>query len=160
MTQAKKKQRAPKASEEKWGKKTMSHGFCIVPSLLLQMQHRLSITPVQLAIIMQLSDFWWQRDNLPHPGKKKIAQRLGITERTLQRHIADLEAAGWVRRIQRTHSAHGGKQSNQYDFAGLVDRLSELAEEVESVKAHTKRDLESVEKKGLKRRTTKDKTDV
>ncbi|WP_430450076.1 helix-turn-helix domain-containing protein [Rhodophyticola sp.] len=75
--------RAPKAgraSEKKWGKQVMDLGFCIVPSLLLRAQQRLGLNPTQLAVLMQLCDFWWEDARKPHPGKKLLAERLGLSE--------------------------------------------------------------------------------
>ena len=34
-----------RASEKKWGKEVIAHGFCIVSSLLLRAQNRLGLNP-------------------------------------------------------------------------------------------------------------------
>ncbi len=52
-----------RASERKWGKKVIVMGFCIVPSLLLWVQNRLGLNPTQLAVLVQLCDFWWEPFN-------------------------------------------------------------------------------------------------
>ncbi len=62
-----------RASEKKWGKEVIALGFCIVPSLLLRAQNRLGLNPTQLAVLMQLCDFWWERDRKPYPGKAVLA---------------------------------------------------------------------------------------
>ena len=49
---------------------------------------------------MQLCDFWWERDRKPYPGKAVLAERLGLSPRQVQRHIADLETAGLVERVE------------------------------------------------------------
>lgn len=50
----------------------------------------------------------------------------------MQRHVAGLETAGFVRRTQRRLS-HGGKATNSYDLGGLVKRLRELEPEFREV---------------------------
>ncbi len=117
--------KAGRASEKKWGKQVMDLGFCIVPSLLLRAQQRLGLNPTQLAVLMQLCDFWWENARKPHPGKKLLAERLGLSERQVQRYIAELEQAGLVERIER-RASHGGKMTNTYDLSGLVSRLKKL----------------------------------
>ena len=82
------------------------------------MKLTLGLNPTQLAVLMQICDFWWENDRKPYPSKATLAERLGLSPRQEQRHIADLEEAGLVRRIeQRAH--HGGKHTNLYDLTGL-----------------------------------------
>lgn len=59
-----------------------------------------------------------------------MSDRLGLGPRQIQRYIAELEAAGLVKRIER-RAAHRGKLSNEYDLSGLVDRLKKLAPEIQ-----------------------------
>lgn len=113
------------ASAEKWGAKVIALGFCILPSLLLRAQRRLGLSPTQLAVLIQLADFWWDAGRKPFPKKADLAQRLGLSERQVQRYIAELELAGLVKRIER-RASHRGKISNEYDLQGLVDRLAEI----------------------------------
>ena len=65
-------------SQKKWGKNVMALGFCIVPSLLLQAQSRLGLNPTQLAVLMQLCDFWWKSEQKPYPSKGTLAERLSL----------------------------------------------------------------------------------
>ena len=123
---------SPKASAEKWGQKVMDLGFCLVPSLLLRAQRRLNLSPTQLAVLLQLCDFWWDKDRKPFPSKETLAQRLSLSERQVQRYIADLEQEGLVRRVDR-RASNGGKLSNIYDLSGLVRRLQELEPEFRQV---------------------------
>jgi len=46
----------------------------------------------------------------------------------VQRHIAVLEGASLVQRIER-RANHGGKLTNIYDLSGLVERLNKLEPE-------------------------------
>ena len=121
------------ASEKKWGKGVIALGFSIVPSLLLQAQRRLGLSPTQLAVLMQLCDFWWDGERKPYPSKAMLAGRLGLSPRQVQRHIAELETAGLVKRVER-RASHGGRKTNSYDLDGLVKRLRELEPEFREVK--------------------------
>lgn len=132
LNAAAKKVDTRKASEKKYGKPVMDLGFCIVPSLLMWAQARLGINTVQFNIIMQLADFWWDPERKPYPAKKLLSDRIGMSERQIQRQIAELEAAGLVARIGRTRPGRG-KTSNEYDLGGLVARLKELEPEFTAV---------------------------
>ncbi len=148
--------KAGQASERKWGKKVIELGFCIVPSLLLRAQQRLGLNPTQLAVLLQLCDFWWEEARKPHPGVKRLAERLSLSERQVRRYIAELEQAGLVQRIER-HASHGGKQTNIYDLSGLVKKLKDLEPEFREVEDDAKEERLAVSKRGYKRTATKAK---
>ena len=143
--------KAAKASEQKWGLAVMKMGFCIVPSLLLRAQRRLGLNPVQLAVLMQLCDYWWEEGRKPYPSKEALAGRLGIGARQVQRHIAALEEAGLVQRVERI-GRHGGKLTNTYDLSGLVKRLKELEPEFREVEEENRKRRKEVARPGLRRR--------
>lgn len=131
--QAKKANRPrTKASADKWGDEVISFGFCILPSLLFRAQRRLGLSPTHLAILVQLADFWWDAKRKPFPKKVDLAERLNLSERQVQRLIAELEKMGYVRRIERS-VARRGKISNEYDLSGLVARLKVLEPEFREV---------------------------
>ena len=113
----------------------MKLGFCIIPSVLLRAQQRIGLNPTQLAVLLQLADYWWDQDRKPYPSKQALSERLGLGPRQIQRHIAELEAAGLVRRIER-RAVHKGKLSNEYDLSGLVERLQKIAPEIEKANAN------------------------
>lgn len=140
-----------KASADKWGQQVIELGFCLVPSLLLRAQQRVGLNPTQLAVLLQLCDFWWDKERKPYPSKETLAQRLSLSERQVQRYIAELEQAGLVRRIER-RSANGGKLSNTYDLSGLVKRLQDLEPEFREAEESAKATRKAVEKPGFKLR--------
>lgn len=137
--------------EAKWGKSVAAQGFCMLPALLLRAQRRLGLSPTQLAVIIQLCDFWWDDDKVPWPKKETIAQRLNLSEKQVQRVVRDLEQRGYVQRITRT--TRNGRTSNGYDLAGLVNKLQELAPEFAAA-ADAKRKVER--RGGLKTASAKD----
>jgi len=63
-----------------------------------------------------------------------LSERLGLSPRQVQRYLAELEAAGLVRRIER-HATNGGILSNEYDLSGLVERLKKIAPDIEAANA-------------------------
>jgi DNA-binding transcriptional regulator YhcF (GntR family) len=88
----------------------------------------LGLDPLDVNILLQLADHWWERDNLPFPSKKTLADRIGVKSRTIQRHIARMESAGFVKRIER-HHRNGGNKSNRYSFDGLIKEAEPFAQE-------------------------------
>lgn len=94
-------------------------------------QQRLGLNPTQLAVLLQLADYWWDQSRKPYPSKQALSERLGLSPRQIQRYIAELEAAGLVRRIER-HATNGGMLSNEYDLSGLVERLKKIAPAIEA----------------------------
>lgn len=141
------------ASADKWGAKVIALGFCILPSLLLRAQRRLRLTPTQLAVLIQLADFWWDAGRKPFPKKADLAQRLGLSERQVQRYIAELEEAGFVKRIER-RAAHRGKISNEYDLQGLVKKLSEIEPDFREAAEGARAAREAAQRPGIRRRGT------
>jgi len=139
-------------SERKWGREVMeARNFCILPSLLLHAQARLKMTPTHLALVLHLADFWWDADRKPWPSKAKLAERVGLSPRHVQRQMAELEAMGLVRRNERL-SRLKGKLSNEYDLSGLVARLKDLAIEFKAADAEAKKQREAMVRPGFRKR--------
>lgn len=126
-------------SEKKWGIPALKLGFCIVPALLLRAQRRLGLSATELALILQIADFWWDSETRPFPKKETLGQRLNLSEKQVQRLVRGLEQRGYVQRIKRV--TRHGRTSNGYDLSGLVAKLSALAPEFEEA-AKAKRRVE------------------
>ena len=135
-----------------------ARNFCIVPSLLLHAQARLKMTPTHLALVMHLIDFWWHVDRKPWPSKAKLAERVGLSPRHVQRQIAELEQMGLVKRNER-RSQLKGKLSNEYDLSGLVARLKELAPEFKAVEEEARKKRQAVARPGFRKRAPTDDED-
>jgi hypothetical protein len=118
------KQRA----EDKWSPQVMKLGFTPLPNLLLRAQGRLKLSPVMFNVLAQLAEHWWEADKDPYPAKARIAQRMGKSERQVQRYITQLEKGGFVERIQR-YSGRKAQTSNAYSLKGLVQKLKALEPE-------------------------------
>lgn len=118
----------PSSTERIWGKPVLSHGYTAIPSILIQAQSRLGITPLQMNIIIQLLDYWREPERRPFPTKKDIVSRIGVTDKTIQTNIRQLERAGLIRRELRK-TASGDWNSNIYHLDGLVARIAQLEPE-------------------------------
>lgn len=147
-----------KESEKKWGRAVMDFGYTMVPSLIFRAQARLGLGPVQLALLLHLADYWWHKSQVPFPSKAKLAERMNLSPRQIQRYLTELEKGGFIERIQR-YATHKGQQSNGYDMTGLVEKLKKLEPEFRKVKEDAKEQADTVEKRGglarLKMRMTK-----
>ncbi|MGJ0485186.1 MAG: helix-turn-helix domain-containing protein [Methylomicrobium sp.] len=112
--------------EEQWSEEVnQKFGLCLIPSLLLRSQQQLGVNPTQLLLLVQLCDFSSDPGQHPAPSKKTLSERLGLSERQIQRHLSDLEKAGLISRIE-CHASDGGLVANEYDLSGLRMALKEL----------------------------------
>ncbi len=116
------------AMEERWGKNVIKAGYTVVPSIILRAQARLHINAVELAVLLHLLDHWWDNAEMPFPSKKRIAERLGVSTKTVQRAVVQLEAEGLVKRNKR-HNGNGGQGSNEYDLTPLILKIRPFADE-------------------------------
>jgi predicted transcriptional regulator len=114
-----------KVLEKKWGKQSIDVGFTVLPAALLQGQARLKINATDLAVLIHLIEHWWNPGAMPWPKKERIAERLGVTPKTVQRASVHLEQAGLIKRNERF--SNGRRTSNEYDLSPLVERLKEIS---------------------------------
>ena len=118
------------ANERKWGATTHKQGWTYVPNILLEHQSELGITSSELNVIMTVMKHWWERDSLPWPSVKKVAECIGCDRSTVQRHIRNLEKRGLIRRIYRKDTRkEKASLSNEYDFTGLVQKVAAIAKD-------------------------------
>jgi len=142
---------ALKASEKKWGHDVLRHGWCLLPSLLFRAQRKLNITALQLAVLLQILEHWWEAERAPYPSKETIAHRLDMSARQVQRHIAALEKAGYVQRRERK-AVNRGQLSNFYEFDGLVAALKRIEPEVAQAFAESRQRIRAATARGVKPR--------
>ena len=114
--------------ERKWGRTVIEAGWLGFPSVILQRQKDLGLDAIDLNILFHLADHWWQPDNPPFPGKQTIADRMGVTARTVQRRIAALESAQLIERQYRRNPDKSNK-TNIYHLKGLIDAAQPYAQE-------------------------------
>jgi DNA-binding transcriptional ArsR family regulator len=112
--------------EEQWDVEVnRKFGLCLIPSLLLKSQQQLGLNPTQLLLLVQLCDLSDGPGQHPAPSKKTLSERLGLSERQIQRHLSELEKTGLISRIERL-GPDGGILANEYDLSGLRMALKKL----------------------------------
>lgn len=113
-------------AEAKWGAEVMAKGFTVVPNLLLSQQHVLGLSNPQCMLLLHLLTYWWEPKRSPFPSKAALAQRMGLSERQVQRHISDLIKLGFLGRHQETIRGKKGRFIVSFDMSGLVRKLQSL----------------------------------
>jgi predicted transcriptional regulator len=141
----------------KWGKQTMAVGFTVLPSVLLRSQARLKIKCNELAVLVHLIEHWWTPGTMPWPSKKTLGERLGVSDKTVQRAIVKLEKAKLIQRNSRFLKSSRGRTSNEYDLTLLVERLQEIAEETIKADAEAKTKKWKINNLAAKPNTTANK---
>ena len=142
-------ERVLKRNEEKWTAPLMDAGWTALPSIILEKQHALGLDPIDVNILLQLAKHWWYNDNLPHPSKALLAEAMGVDASTVRRRIAQMERAGFIRRVTRYDAKHGGQTSNAYEFEGLIEAATPFA--VEAIKAREERRVEDAGRRARKK---------
>lgn len=141
-----------KLLDKKWGKGTMGVGYTVLPVALLRGQARLKIGINELAVLVHLIDHWWKPEGMPYPKKQTIAERLGVSQKTVQRAIVNLEREGLLLRKERYSNATKGRTSNEYDLSPLVERLKPIAADMAKATEEAKVKRKAAERPGLKKR--------
>lgn len=118
-----------KEIEKRWTKPLADAGWTALPNVVLEQQATLGLSPMDLNIIMQIAKHWWQHGSEPYPSIGSIAEAIGVTPRSVTRHISKLVASGLLERNER-RQPQGGQQSNSYTFKGLINRTTPFAEEL------------------------------
>ena len=93
----------------KWGKTNISAGWTIIPNALLENQSRLGLSCIDTMVLINLIMHWWEKDNPPRPSKKRLANMLGVSLKTVQRSFIHLEQCGAIKRIPRYRQCQNNK---------------------------------------------------
>jgi|GEM_PF-1236915 len=110
---------------EKWGE-ALNGGFLVIPSALLRHQYQLSLECGETLVLLNLLMSWWKSDDLPFPQTSTLAKRMGVSRRTVQRHIESLEGKGLIRRIWNSARQADRRATARYDLSGIVAELKRL----------------------------------
>ncbi len=114
-------------NERKWTRELMAEGWTAWPSVFLEYQRELGLTPTHVNILLQIARCWWEPASMPFRSKKQIARAIGVSEKTVQRHVSDLVDAGLIERIDR-FDGEGAQRANAYAFKGLIEKGKPYAE--------------------------------
>jgi Helix-turn-helix domain len=105
--------------KEKWqGAVTDGSGFVAVPMSLLRLQTKLKLTATDMVVLTNLLAHWWDPARAVYPRSTTIAQRMGVTKRTVQRSTQKMIRAGLIQRL----FLEDGKRAFLFD--PLVARLA------------------------------------
>ncbi len=107
----------------KWGTAAQG-GFQPVPHVLLMKQQELGLDPLDVVVLLNLTSYWWFRDQPPFLRTNIIAARAGVTVRTVQRVVKKLVALGYIRRDKWADA--NGQTRPAIFFDGLIEKLGEL----------------------------------
>lgn len=95
------------------------------PRLLLLKQHDLDLDAAEVVVLLNLIASWWDEHDFPYPAVATIADRMGVTSRTVQRSLEKLAVKGFIRRVR--NSPGNGRSSDlkvtRYDLTGTVQRI-------------------------------------
>jgi len=116
-----------RTNEKKWTKPLMEAGWTAMPSVIIENQRQLGLEPLDLNIVVYLASKWWTAEGKPYPSKSTMAKAMNVHPRTIQKHIASLEAAGYIRREERRTEA--GSRTNIYHLDGLIKAAKPFADE-------------------------------
>lgn len=108
-----------KINEKKWSKPLWSAGWSGIPNIIIERQEALGLDPIDMNIILHLTQYWWRADNPPSPSVGTIAKALKLGVRTIQKHIKCLEDAKLIERVERRDGPYGS-QTNLYKLDGLI----------------------------------------
>lgn len=103
----------------KYGEASIA-GFQAVPDLLLKNQAALGLSATDLVVLLNVLMHWWYPAQKPFPRSTIISARMGISSRTVQRSINELENAGLLVRVKDDDRTY-------LDPSPLVAKLIDLA---------------------------------
>ncbi|WP_335919110.1 helix-turn-helix domain-containing protein [Shewanella algae] len=112
--------------ESKWGEDALLMGWTSIPSSLLFLQSDLHISANSMNVLLHLVMHWWDDKRKPHPSQQSIAKRMGVSIRTVQRAIYELEESGLLLKqtTSKDHPVYRGR--NLYDLSPLIATLQTM----------------------------------
>jgi len=143
-----KKKRAKAGStaqfERLWGPEVRRAGFTQIPNALIERQAALGLDSVDFNILVQLLAHWWEPDRYPYPSKARLAERVRLSERQVQRRITALEREGVI-----GCDRPPGRQTI-YDLNPLVVLMQRASREIVAEReARTERDRSRTRRKKI-----------
>lgn len=108
-----------------WGI-TNRRDFQQIPNALLRNQFRLNLSPLDMLIVLNISLHWWTAENRPYPTIERIARRIGVSRRSVERSIASMERRRLL--VRMPYEVNGdGKKIRRFDLSNLVRAVAYYA---------------------------------
>ncbi len=120
------------------------------PKCLTGKSVQVGLSCIDTMVLINLIMHWWEKDNPPRPSKKRLANMLGVSLKTVQRSFIHLEQCGAIKRIPRyKEGKDNARTTNHYDLNGLVDLLEGFSKElIEEREANRKSEVNRPKKRG------------
>jgi predicted transcriptional regulator len=112
---------------EKWGSTTSRLGFAPFPTALIFAQDELKLSPTEMNVLLNLLVHWWSAEQYPYPSQRAIAFRMGVSTRTVQRTLAELESKSLIIRNKTSMNNKKYKGRSVYNLEPLVKTLDTLS---------------------------------
>jgi len=109
--------------EARFGESTVSRGIAAFPSLLLRWQKELELKDEHIVTIVTILSFYSAPPAWPSVSMEKMAEWRGLSWRTIQTQVKELEALGYLKRTGRD-AKH--QRSYFFDLSELLQRLQSL----------------------------------
>ena len=103
----------------RWTPHLATGGWTSVVDFFLDHYQDLGITNLEAIFLVHLIRFKWTKE-MPFPGFKRLAKKMGISATAARGHARRLEKKGMLKRIERTGS------TNRFDLTGLFQGLERL----------------------------------
>ena len=111
---------------KKWGGAEKA-GFQLVPNVIFRAQRHLGLDSADVVILLNLTLHWWRADSLPFPSPAILANRMGLSKRTIERRIKALERKEFLKRLPLQTNEVGGAPRRRYELEGFIKKLEAAA---------------------------------
>lgn len=111
---------------EKWGEEVSSNGWVALPTLLVFSQKILNINATEMNVLINLLMHWWDKEKHPYPSQSAIANRMGVSVRTVQRTIDSLIKKKIIEKQRSSVFNPVFKGRNIYNLTPLVTHLKNI----------------------------------
>lgn len=109
---------------QRWTDESLSLGWTGIPTTLFFLQSDKKISSTAFNTLLNLIVHWWGSSEWPHPSMESLAARMGVTVRTVQRALNELEKAQLIEKKPTLKSNPKYKGRNIYDLSKLVEYLT------------------------------------
>jgi len=109
---------SPRSIASRWTASLAVHGWTPISDFFLDQYRQLGITNLEAMFIVHLVRHKWTAE-MPFPGFKRLAKRMGMTPTAVRAHARSLEKKGLLRRVERSGKA------NLFDLRPLFEKLEQ-----------------------------------
>jgi len=110
----------------KWGDHLSKDGWVAVPVALIRYQKILKISSMEMNVLLNLLMHWWDKDKPPFPSQIAMAERIGVSTRTIQRNLNTLCQKELITKTSLFLPNGVLKNRNTYNLTPLVIKLNEI----------------------------------